>query len=257
LNGNKLKIDIVKALVGKKTVSRVKKLINNDYELISFELFDLNFRLNKSTGLSINLELLTSHITDDIQNRNMMVNYYRPVGYYIWDNGFFAKTITLISFSEFETISGVMIPHGPLRRNFVIKPLDFVSNAIIAGFSMNTFAEVENIFFTIKNSQSSMEFNYNKRIFSNGMEINLTNSSYYGHYGIDDYPTMFVKGFDYGYPVKGFNYGYPVKGYDDELIKIGAFQLRDGEIYFKPDRRFEGMYEILRSKGLLSPFQTI
>jgi len=231
---DEFKNELVKSLFDDVAISKVKKLIKSGDDKIALELFDMTFRLFKPTGQNINLELLTQTIIDKpkINKISKMVTHLQPVGFYTWESGFFSNKISVNILNEFESIVEGMIKGNKISSSIKINKLSFIQNAIIGGFSMDTFIEVEKIYSEMENNNSLGVTEYDKKITVNGIEINLIMS-------FDGFPQMFV--------------------IDDsnKSIPIGAFPKTSGNISCNPARALDADFHKFYNMGLLSAFKGI
>ena len=161
-----------------------------------------------------------------------MRTHLQPIGYFTWESGLFSKKISVNILNEFESIVNIMFNNGEISTTLKIKKLSFIQNAIIGGFSMDTFIEVEEIYSGMEKNNSLGVSEYDKKITVNGIEMNLLMS-------FDGFPQIFVA------------------DNSNKFIPIGAFPKSSGNISCNPAQVYDADFWKFHSMGLLSAFKGI
>ena len=138
------------ALLLPETVNEVKKLFKSDSKIVVFEAFDTSFRLFKAEAGNINLEIMLQMPIEDAKIENItgfgkgvtqkMVTFFKPIGFYTQQNGLFSNGIEIKILKEFEEdLSFLRKQYNELSK-LKIGTLSIIKNAIIAAFSMESYA---------------------------------------------------------------------------------------------------------------------
>ncbi len=130
------KQEMIATLLSASTIEKVKEQIQCGTEIISFEKFDMTFRLFLSKkSLTINLEILANTPT---KVPGICVSFYKPIGYFSYKHyNLLATTPTLevVVLKEFEDELDYWLNNNDIPYGIDIKKLSLKENAVLAAFS--------------------------------------------------------------------------------------------------------------------------
>ena len=217
----------VKTLFLPETLKKVKEQFNTQTEIVPIDMFDMNFRLYRTTPNYINLELLAT---------GSLGHYFKPIG-------FFDSNINIYILHEFESDLKNILCRDELPNHIVIKPISLKENAVIAAFSMEVIIEVLLTFKEISEKGFKPEFRfgsmrppnirYDKKLTVNGYNSELIMT-------LEAFPQFFL---DDEYGLQG-----PIGAYRKSI---------NGKLSINPIVEYKTLFDKFVSMSLLSAFKRI
>jgi len=212
--------EMVATLFATEIIERAKSQLKSGTQIVSAEKFDMPFRLLKVNDKTVNLELMISRPISSprkeaiglVQN---MVSYFKPIGVYEIDRGFFSNKVVITIFQEFEKDYGFLIANGLIKNTHEVKKMTMRENAVIAAFSQDAVIEARKMrdsFITV-----------------NGLRTEIIMAN-------EGYPQMFL---DDMYNIKG-----PIAAY-----------FAQGHNSLNPTVDYKPLYDNLYSRQLLSAYK--
>lgn len=116
--------EMFKAFISEEAISKVKAQAKSGEQIVSVDMFDMNFRIFKTNVGMYNFELLCN---------SALGMYFKPIGFYSIEKGFLSRKVFLTVLKEFES--------ELQSTSKDVSTLSLIENAVIAAFSM----EVVNI----------------------------------------------------------------------------------------------------------------
>jgi hypothetical protein len=130
--------EMVIALFSDDIIEKAKKQTKAGPEIIYIEKFDMSFRLLKVDNKTVNLEFL---VTRQFGSQNKTITYFKPIGVYTVEKGFFSSKVSITIIFEFEkhysALAGSAIP----VIKYEVNKFTFEENIVIAAFSMDAVVE--------------------------------------------------------------------------------------------------------------------
>ena len=192
------KQEIIMTLFTEETISKVKEQFKSGNEIVSFESYNMNFRLYRPTSHYINLELFT-HMAVGEQELNRLggmrraVMFLKPIGFFNKMEGNSSR-IEVTVLKEFEDDLITLIRLGKVPSEIKVNQLSLEANALLAAFSVEALIHAE------EHQDCSFQ--------ANGLDVDI-----YMTYD-NEYPQSFL---DDKYGLQGHIGAYFLKGEDKRI----------------------------------------
>jgi hypothetical protein len=185
--------EMVVTLFSDDVIEQAKRQAKSKIEIVYLEKFDIIFRLLKINDKNINLEIKLSRPfgpsrKSELGSIKNMISYFKPIGVYNIEHGFFSTKVSIILLYEFEKHYSALAGNKIPVAKYQVEKLTMRENAVIAAFSMDAVAE-------------ALEMK-DKNLFINGLNVEFIMA-------FDGYPQMFL---DDGYNINGPIAAYFVEG---------------------------------------------
>lgn len=207
--------EMVATLFAADTIEKAKAHLKSGKEVAYIEKFDMPFRLLRVNDKTVNLELDISRPVNTPRREAIgivqkMVSYFKPVGIYEIDKGFFSSKVAITILQEFEKDYTLLTSNGTIKNTNEVKKLTLKQNVVIAAFSMDAAMEAKKMadnFLTI-----------------NGLKVEIIMAN-------EGYPQMFlddmynVRGPIAAYFAQGPNSLNPIMGYKEIFDDLDSRKL--------------------------------
>jgi hypothetical protein len=212
--------EMVFTLFSEETIAKAKKQLKTKIEITHIEKFDMSFRLLRVDNKTVNLEVSINTMFGPPRRTEIgivrnQVSYFKPIGVYSIDSGFFSDKVSITIVYEFEKPFSSLAGDEISKINYEVNKFTLEENIVIAAFSMEAFVEAKEM--------------VDKNLIINGLRMEIIMA-------FDGYPQIFL---DDMYNIKG-----PIAAYFVE-----------GPTSLNPIVKYKSLFDKLDSKKLLSVYK--
>lgn len=140
--------EMVFTLFSEETIGIAKKQLKSRIEITHIEKFDMPFRLLRVDDKTVNLEILVNRMFGPARRTEIgmvrdQASYFKPIGVYNIESGFFSDKVSITIIYEFEKHFSSLAGNQITKINHQVKKLTLEENIVIAAFSMDAFGEAK------------------------------------------------------------------------------------------------------------------